>query len=79
MIFIQSPPEGETFHHETLPQDYKLSTWLDFTEVDWRLFLSGDSNHLSVTSYDNEFTADGEKEREDTLPHLSLEDLFLHQ
>ena len=74
----QQPLERERFHHETLTQDSKLSTWLDFTEVDWRLFLSGDSNHFSVSSYDNRIAAEREKEREDTLPHLSLEDLSLH-
>ena len=39
----------------------------------------GDSIHFSVTSYDDEIAAEREKEREDTLPHLSLEDISIHQ
>jgi hypothetical protein len=39
----------------------------------------GDSIHFSVTSYDDEIAAEREREREDTLPHLSLEDISIHQ
>ena len=58
----------------TQREGYKLSVG-SLVESD----TGGDSIHFSVTSYDDEIAAEREKEREDTLPHLSLEDLSLHQ
>ena len=58
----------------TQREGYKLSVG-SLVESD----TGGDSIHFSVTSYDDEIAAEREKEREDTLPHLSLEDLSIHQ
>ena len=58
----------------TQREGYKLSVG-SLVESD----TGGDSIHFSVTSYDDEIAAEREKEREDTLPHLSLEDISIHQ
>ena len=58
----------------TQREGYKLSVG-SLVESD----TGGDSIQFSVTSYDDEIAAEREREREDTLPHLSLEDLSIHQ